>query len=333
VLQAVAVGEPHLAVILATAVRPYLETRGRYKEAIAVFSAVLEAGDSLRAMERAAAELGLARSLRRLGNHETAREPLLRAATSYEKASRYTEQARALAELGGIARETAQLTVAEEYYRQAAACYERAGRPPESAGVLSEYGVVLKQQGRFAEAATAMEAALHLLPRASTDLRSIYSKAWALENLGAVRKRQGLLHSSVELHGQSLRIFVELNDPLGTGFALRNLGDLAVTQGQLKLATRCYQTSLGAFLPTESVLGISQAYASLAIAHACRLRLGPAWHNAAMAARESGVRRAGKLIMSIAVRLLLTILRRGLLHFRPHDVPTPKKDIEGGPTP
>lgn len=78
-------------------------------------------------------------------------------------------------------------------------------------------------------------------------IQAEHKRAWAVENLGLVRRRQGRWRDTVELHTWSLSAFGELADRFGNAHAEANLGNAYAAGRKSQAALARYQRTLDLF--------------------------------------------------------------------------------------
>jgi tetratricopeptide (TPR) repeat protein len=309
VAQAAEAGDYDVAVTLAVALCPYLQATGRITEALTVSQTATRAADLLGdEAVRGLARVRLGIALQRSGGPGDARAALQQGASICRSMGLLVDAGRAIAVLGHDYREKGEFEQAEAAYRAALELMMDTGLIVEAAGVCSDLGQILKEQNRLEQAAAAMERTLELAASIrSSGLYGMRTLAWARENLGAVRKRQGRVREAIRCHVTSYREFEALHDPTGQGFAIRNLGDLLAMQNRHGDAIRLYELSLERFEQSGSRIGVAQAWASIAAVRTRSLSLSRAATALYRAGRSNGLRYA--IDFAVHVTLLTTMSR------------------------
>lgn len=309
--QGIDIGEFASAVSIALALHPYLDGTGRLNESLAIAGMAIEAAHAMNdQVALALAEAAEGTTLVRMGKSEEAMPVLERAAAGCRAARNLVGEGRALAFLGHAARDIHDFVRAEGSYRAALVALSEAGLSSDAAGILSDLGQILREIGRLDDASQMMERALQLVVRTQGEsIRATTTRAWAYENLGSVRKRQGRFDEAVECHLAAAAEFGRLENPVGLAFSLRNLGDLAFVKNMRENARRAYEMSRDRFTESGNEIGESQAEASLALLHFRALRPVAAVRSFRAAARSRGMKYAALRMVMLAYLVIVVAPR------------------------
>jgi tetratricopeptide (TPR) repeat protein len=134
----------------------------------------------------------------------------------------------------------------------------------DDAEVLIGLADIRSARGLTDEASVLLEEALdQLRVFGRGTIQAEHKRAWAVENLGLVRRRQGRWRDVVELHTWSLSAFGELADRFGNAHAEANLGDAYSAGRKSQAALAHYQRALDLFTKLNHPWGQAWAHKSL----------------------------------------------------------------------
>ena len=89
------------------------------------------------------------------------------------------------------------------------------------------------------------------------------SKAFALNNIGTIYRYQGDYSESIDYHGQSLKIYEEIDDKRGLAAVLGNIGSIQYLQGDFVQAIEYQNRSLSMHEDVGNKQGMSAAFNNL----------------------------------------------------------------------
>ena len=184
------------------------------------------------------ASIALGRALQLLGR-PGAREANETARRIAEEARDQRGVARALIQLGDLARQGGDLATAERHLETALEIARRIGNQRQTMQALNELANVYFDAGRFAPAAEMYREAV----RVSREVGDKNAQARALGNLASVRYELGNVVEALSLDDQALAIHRELGNRRAIAFALSNMGETAADLGQLDRARELYEES------------------------------------------------------------------------------------------
>ncbi len=133
--------------------------------------------------------------------------------------------------------------------------------PPSWVGIQELRGDILSLQGRWDEAETAYSEALPL----SRDSKMRQTEARLLSSQADIAVQRGALDAALELHNQSLSIFIDLNDAEGAARTYNNMGSIFRRRRDTKRAVEVYENVEG-LLATEDDPNLVEARIRLASA-------------------------------------------------------------------
>lgn len=306
--QAFDIGEFASVITITMSLHPYLVGTGRLEGSLTVAEMALRAARNMNdGAAIAFAEAATGTALVRMGRPEEAIPVLDRAAEACRATGNLVGEGRALAFLGHAFRDSRDFVRAQQSYQAALSPLTGAGLSTEAAGVSSDLGQILREVGQLAAASRMMERALQLAAETEGEsLRVTRTRAWAYENLGSVRKRQGQFDKAVECHLAAAAEFGRLEDPVGLAFSLRNLGDLAFAEGMRDHARRAYEMSRDRFAESGNRIGVSQAEASLALLHIRSWRPRVALRSIRVSATSRGIKYTALRMLMLAYLVWIT---------------------------
>ena len=222
-------GWPAHATQLAAVLFRYLQTAGRYPEAIVIYTHAARAARSLGdpvAEADALNALGLFDW--RQGRLEQATNLLQQSAALYRQARDRTGQARALGNLGIVEGRMGRHEQATSHHEQALSLYEETGNLYGKRITLNNLSVIEHMLGHGEQAAGYLHQALSLC----RELGDPQGEANAHSNLGAVEVLRGHYDQAEEHLSQALSMHREQGDRWGEARALDELGTLRWHQGR-----------------------------------------------------------------------------------------------------
>jgi tetratricopeptide (TPR) repeat protein/DNA-binding XRE family transcriptional regulator len=245
-------GWPGHAIGLAATLSRYLDTTGRYPEAITMHThachAARLAGD--RSAEASALiALGLVDGHQ--GRYRQATEHLERALSVYRETGDLTGQGRALNYLGLLALRQGRYQQAVGQLEQTLALYRSAGERTGEAHALSNLGVIDLLQGRYQQAAGRQRQALALFRTVSER----DGEATVLRRLGHVSLRQGRHQQAASQLQRALTKFRVVGDRQGEASVLAFLGLTSLRQGRYRQADSRLQQALAHYREMDDPTG------------------------------------------------------------------------------
>jgi DNA-binding SARP family transcriptional activator/Tfp pilus assembly protein PilF len=241
VAHASAYGWPGHAARLATTLFRYLDTSGRYTEAMTIHGrahdAARRAGDGAAEAE-ALTNLGVTAA--RQGNYEQASRHLHQAIPLFRGTADLTGQARALSNLGYVEFQLGRHEQATGHLQQSLALHQAASDLDGQARAWSNLAFIDVQQGRFEQGADRYYQAVVVFREQGNQA----GEAHALGNLGEVDLRQGQYEQAASYLQQALALHNAVGNPTGTAWALANLGLIDSRWGKYRQAIGRHRQSL-----------------------------------------------------------------------------------------
>ncbi|MFC4118304.1 ATP-binding protein [Nonomuraea zeae] len=233
-------GRPDMAIGLASAMARYLQARGYWDQALALYHT------ATRAARQAHDELGEAEGLFHIGDMEHMRDDypaavasFTRALQLYRRASNSLGEANALNDLGTVQSMMGHYAAAVASHEAALRLYEAVGEEHGQVEAHSSLSSVHYARGDFAEAATHAEAALKFR---TTD--QPIGCGGALNTLAHIRRARGESQAALAGFMEALRLFHALGSRPGVGNTLNALGHVQYEIGDLAAAYASYTEAL-----------------------------------------------------------------------------------------
>lgn len=232
------------SVDLAHVLASFLETSGRWAEAIAVHQLALQCARDLGDRGRAAqAELELAHVSQHVGDYDRALMHAEHAAAAYRVAGDKRGEAEALNRVGIIHDFCGRFLDALGYHEEAGSLYREAGDLRGLADALSTAGIAQACLGRPDEAISYCTQALGLY-RQVGDRRG---EARSLNNLGELHRRRGYHRDAVAHYQESAEIFKEIGGRENEALLHHNMGIVQYYKGRHNEALASYRMALATY--------------------------------------------------------------------------------------
>ncbi len=266
-------GWPGHAGRLAAVLFRYLDTQGRYQDAVTIcthaLAAARAAGD--RAAE-ASARLTLGSACWQLGRYDDAGRHLGQALALFRETGDRLGQARALSNLGVIESGHGRHEPAVRYQREALGIFAEIGDRLGQARALDMLGGVLCQQGRYPQAAEHQREALDIYRQ----LGERHGEGGVLCGLGVTEWWQGHYEQAAGYQRQALAVCAEIGDRLGQARALSNLGVVERWRGRYEQAAERQRQAAAIWRETGETAGQARALNAYGEALCAAGRPGPA---------------------------------------------------------
>jgi tetratricopeptide (TPR) repeat protein len=227
---------------IAVALRWYWLVRGRLGEGTRVFERIAVASEDLPAVH-ADAMSGAGVFNYRRGDRARAVRQFEVARDLYATLGNDDEEARCLAELGGIAVDDGELARAAELFAAAVVVFERIGNVYRLGAVLANLAAIATLQGDDDAAARYSGRAI-ALQRESNDLTGL---GVSLANYGRVQLKAGDLDAARVTLAEAFDLALKLDYRMLIAYLLGSVGDLAAAAGDEEGAVRYVGAAAGLF--------------------------------------------------------------------------------------
>lgn len=283
----------------------YLDVVSRWQEGLPWYERIREHAEKLEDPAlRMHALLGLAWLLWRLGLYDESEKAASAARELAQEVGDRKPLARALGNMGNVARDQGRFEEAEELYQESLQIKREVGDRTGIAGSLQGLGLVAWDQGRYEEAEKLYQESLKI-EREIGDLYGIVESLWGL---GLVVCGLGRYEEAEKLHKQSLQLGREIGDRSGIATSLCCLGLVAYHQVHYEEAQKLVSESLLMFRRIGARNGVSSCLFILGtvcirlerIADACKYL-----KEALQVSRDIGARNVGTWALVTSGNLLV----------------------------
>ncbi len=246
---------PH-AFALPAAMSGFLIARGHWDQSAALHRTALAAA------RRAGDRLGEARTLAELGivqrqtdDYPAATASWARALALHDNVGDLPGQANVLNQLGFLHVLTGDYPAATASQQQALALARRARDRLAEGAALNHLGLTQHLTGDYPAAAASLRQALALF----RDLGNLFGQAYALNDLGVVQQETGDYPAAADSQQQALALFRDLGNLFGQAQALNDLGLVQQETGDYPAAADSHQQALTLFTELGNRLGQAEA--------------------------------------------------------------------------